>query len=64
MIRVGDDSGWLPIGKLHWVLMSRQRLGIWVSLALPVTIATLSIAMCEGSASDLGYGYGDISCII
>ena len=39
---------WLAIGKLHWVLVSRQRLGIWASLALPVTIATLGIGMCEG----------------
>ena len=39
---------WLPIDKLHWVLVSRQRLSIWVSLVLLVTIATLGIDMCEG----------------
>ena len=39
---------WLPIGKLHWVLVSGQRLHKWVSLVLLVTIATLGIGMCEG----------------
>ena len=39
---------WLPIDNLHWVLVSRRRLDIWVSLVLPVTIATLGVGMCEG----------------
>ena len=38
----------LSISNLHRVLVSRQRLDIWVSLALLVTIATLGTAMCEG----------------
>ena len=58
MIRVRIDPGLtrdlLPIGKLHWELVSRQRLGIWVSLGLPVTIATLGIDMCEGVGERLG----------
>ena len=29
-------------------------LGIWVSLTLPVTIATLGIGMCEGIGELLG----------
>ena len=37
-----------PLANWHWVLVSQQRLGIWVSLVLPVTIATLGIDMCEG----------------
>ena len=44
----GLTRDWLPIGKLHWVLVSRQRLGIWVSLVLLMTIATLDIGMYEG----------------
>ena len=44
----GLTRDWLPIGKLHWVLVSRQRLGIWVSLILLVMIATLGIDMYEG----------------
>ena len=48
-LELSDRSrDWLPIGKLHGVLVSRQRLGIWVSLVLPVTIATLGIGTCEG----------------
>ena len=41
------DSWYYPKGPA-WVLVIRQRLGIGVSLALPVTIATIGIGMCEG----------------
>ena len=48
MIGVGVDSGWVT----HWKIASgvgepikARYLGV---LALPVTIATLGIAMCEG----------------
>ena len=48
MIGVGVDSGWVT----HWQIAlgvgeptKAQYLGV---LALPVTIATLGIAMCEG----------------
>ena len=47
-LELSDRSrDWLPIGKLHWVLVSGKRLGIWVSLVLLVTIGTLGIGMCE-----------------
>ena len=58
VIGVGIDSGWSPIGKLPWVLVRRQMLGSWVSLALLVTIFTLGIGMCEESVGDSGYGHG------
>ena len=35
-------------------------LGSWVSLALPVTIFTLGIGMCEESVGDSGYGHENI----
>ena len=34
--------------QIALVLVSRKRLGSWVSLALLVTIFTLSIGMCKG----------------
>ena len=37
----------LLIGDLHWVLVSGQRLGIWVSLVFLLTIVTLGIVICE-----------------
>ena len=42
--------------KLHEVLVSRQGLGIGVSLVLPVTNVTLGIGKCEGVGEDSRHG--------
>ena len=51
MIGVEIDSGWVT----HWQITlgvgeptKARYLGVIGNLALPVTIATLGIAMCEG----------------
>ena len=48
VIGVGIDSGIVAHWHLHWVLVSRQGLGICASLVLPVTVVTLFIGMCKG----------------
>ena len=48
MIGVGIDPGSVAHWKIALGVGERQRLGIWVSLALPVTIAIFGIGMCVG----------------
>ena len=48
MIGVGIESEWVTHWQIALGVGELTKAGIWVSLALPVVIATLGIGMCEG----------------